>query len=74
MNSLKGSGGGHMKFLTFGTPLNKMKHPSEPPLKMAAIFYVNNKPEYQSLARFHLLKNVYKLLKWSKYCVRNSGF
>ena len=27
MNSLKGSGGGHMKFLTFGTPLNKMKHP-----------------------------------------------
>ena len=28
MNSLKGSGVEHMKFLTFGTPLNKMKRPS----------------------------------------------
>ena len=28
MNSLKGSGVEHMKFLTFGTPLNKMKHPT----------------------------------------------
>ena len=28
VNSLKGSGGEHMKFLTFGTPLNKMKHPN----------------------------------------------
>ena len=31
MNSLKGSGVLYMKFLTFGTPLNKMKHPNGTP-------------------------------------------
>ena len=29
MNQIKGSGCEHMKFLTFGTSLHKMKHPSD---------------------------------------------
>ena len=28
MNQIKGSGCEHMKFLTFGTSLHKMKHPT----------------------------------------------
>ena len=40
MNSLKGSGGEHMKFLTFGTPLNKMKHPN---ITLIMLFHLSAK-------------------------------
>ena len=41
MNSLIGSGVEHMKFLTFGTPLNKMKHPKA--AMLIFVFYVAKK-------------------------------
>ena len=55
MNSLKGSGGEHMKFLTFGTPLNKMKHPNK---------FLNNRIFAQLLSRKkHLLLPQFLLQK-----------
>ena len=65
MNSLKGSGGGHMKFLTFGTPLNKMKHPN----------VVYTRPHIKALNMIHASTTPIKTImrdKFTSLCETNA--